>query len=141
MLGFGTSFLPSVLSFFKAKEDNKQELRVMAAQLEQQKILGDQRLQMINVQADVAEQDALLKHDKQITTKAGKFIISLAASVRPMIAYLLFIEFFVLTYLLAFGLITKDLYLAIWDEPMQMIFAAVVSFYFGSRSFNRKGHS
>ena len=96
---------------------------------------------MVNVQADVAEQDALLKHDKQITTKAGGFIISLAASVRPMIAYLLFIEFFVLTYLLAFGLITKDLYLAIWDEPMQMIFAAVVSFYFGSRSFNRKGHS
>tara|TARA_R110000787_G_C13199847_1_gene423910 strand:+ start:138 stop:563 length:426 start_codon:yes stop_codon:yes gene_type:complete len=141
LLGFGTSFLPSVLKFFQAKEDNKQELRVMAAQLEQQKILGDQRLQMINVQADVAEQDALLKHDKQITTKAGWFIISLAASVRPMIAYMLFIEFFLLTYLLAAGWITKDLYMAVWNEPTQMTFAAVVSFYFGSRSFNRKGHS
>mgnify|MGYP003632427211 FL=1 len=141
MLGFGTSFLPSVLKFFQAKEDNKQELRVMAAQLEQQKVLGDQRLQMVNVQADIAETDALLKHDKQITSKAGWFIISLAASVRPMIAYMLFIEFFLLTYLLAAGWITKDLYMAVWNEPTQMTFAAVVSFYFGSRSFNRKGHS
>ena len=36
LLGFGSSFLPSVLDFFKEKRDQKHELMLMDKQLEQQ---------------------------------------------------------------------------------------------------------
>lgn len=142
LLGFGTSFLPKLLGFFEEKRDQAHELRLMDKQLEQQKALGAQKLQMMHVDADIREGEALLKHDSGLHRRASQWVINLAATVRPIIAYLFFMEFFALTALLAFKLITLDFYNAIWNEPMQAIFASVIGFYFGSRTFNRnRGHS
>lgn len=145
LLGFGTSFLPKIMDYFQDKQDKSHELKLMAAQTEQQlaleKAVGEIKLQHLHVEADIRESEALLKHDKTMMNKASKWMVTYAASVRPTIGYLLFIEFFLLTYLLAFDMITLDLYRAIWSEPMQATFTTVVSFYYGSRSFNRRGHT
>jgi len=141
VLGFGTSFLPKVMDYFQDKQDKAHELRLMDKQVEQQKALGEIKLQHMHVEADIRESEALLKHDKAIMKSASTWVVTYAASVRPSIGYLLFLEFFILTYLLAFDMITLELYQAIWNEPMQVAFSTVLSFYFGSRSFNRRGHT
>ena len=129
------------MDYFQDKQDKAHELRLMDKQVEQQKALGEIKLQHMHVEADIRESEALLKHDKAIMKSASTWVVTYAASVRPSIGYLLFLEFFILTYLLAFDMITLELYQAIWNEPMQVAFSTVLSFYFGSRSFNRRGHT
>ena len=141
LLGFGTSFLPKVMDYFQDKQDKAHELAMMDKQKEQQIALGELQIKHINVEADIQETKNLLAHDKALMGRASQWMVTYAASVRPNIAYLLFIEFFTLTFLLAFDKISLTLYQAIWSDPMQATFTTVVSFYFGSRSFNRRGHT
>ena len=138
LLGFGTSFLPKVLSFFEEKRDQAHELKLMDKQLEQQIKLGEQKLQFINVDADIRETEALQKNQAQITVKSSTWVVNLSATVRPVMTYLLFIEFMVLTFMLAFNWIDLQMYDRIWSNEIQAVWAAVVSFWFGQRSFNRK---
>ncbi len=138
LLGFGTSFLPKVLSFFEEKRDQAHELKLMDKQLEQQIKLGEQKLQFMNVDADIRETEALQKNQAQITMKSSTWVVNLSATVRPVMTYLLFIEFMVLTFMLAFNWIDLQMYDRIWSNEIQAVWAAVVSFWFGQRSFNRK---
>ena len=110
----------------------------MEKQLEQKIKLGEQKLQFINVDADIRETEALQKNQAQITVKASKWIINLSSSVRPIMTYLLFIEFMALTCMVAGDWIDLDMYDRIWSNEIQAVWAAVVSFWFGKRSFNRK---
>ena len=138
LLGFGTSFLPKVMDFFKDKQEKAHELRLMDKQLENQKVLGAQKLQMTHVEADIRESEALLKHDANLQNKASPFVVNLAASVRPIVSYLLFLEIFILTFAVQFGWMDQEQYKLIWNNEMQAVWAAVVSFWFGRRAMARK---
>tara|TARA_R110000824_G_scaffold393334_1_gene592434 strand:+ start:344 stop:781 length:438 start_codon:yes stop_codon:yes gene_type:complete len=138
LLGFGSSFLPSVLDFFKEKRDQKHELMLMDKQLEQQIKIGAQKIEMMDAEADVREIETLHKTNAEITKKASQFFINLSASVRPVISYAIFIEFIILTFMMANGVISDETYQIIWSEPMQATWSATICFWFGSRSFNRK---
>ena len=138
ILGFGTSFLPKVMDFFQDKQDKQHELRLMDKQLENQKVLGAQKLQMTHVEADIRESEALLKHDAKLQNKASPWVVNLAASVRPVVTYLLFLEIFVLTFAVQFGFIDKEQYQLIWSSEMSAVWAGIVSFWFGSRTMARK---
>jgi len=141
LLGFGTSFLPKVMNFFKEKRDQAHELNMMDKQLEQQIKMGAQRIEMSHVDADIRESEALLKHDAAITKKADQWVINLAASVRPVITYLFFIEFFALTVAVNMDWMTTVQYAEIWNDPTQALFGTVVCFWFGSRTFARQSHT
>ena len=110
----------------------------MDKQLEQQIKLGEQKLQFMNVDADIRETEALQKNQATITVKSSQWVINLSSSVRPVMTYLLFIEFMVLTILVAYDAIDPTTYSLIWSNEIQAVWAAVVSFWFGQRSFNRK---
>jgi hypothetical protein len=138
VLGFGTSFLPKVMDFFQDKQDKAHELNMMDKQLENQKVLGAQKLQMTHVEADIDETKALLKHDSALQKRSSQWIVDLAASVRPVMTYLLFIEFIMLTFLLAFGYIDNDMYSLIWSSEIMAVWSAIVSFWFGARTMARK---
>ena len=138
LLGFGTSFLPKMLSFFEDKRDQAHELKLMEKQLEQKIKLGEQKLQFMNVDADIRETEALQKNQAQITMKSSQWIVNLSSSVRPIMTYLLFIEFMALTFMLANDWIDFTMSARIWSSEIQAVWAAVVSFWFGQRSFNRK---
>tara|TARA_R100001082_G_scaffold86774_1_gene53332 strand:+ start:676 stop:1098 length:423 start_codon:yes stop_codon:yes gene_type:complete len=137
-MGFGTSFLPKVMDYFQDKQDKAHELRLMDKQLENQKVLGAQKLQMTHVEADIRESEALLKHDAKLQNKASPWVVNLAASVRPVVTYLLFLEIFVLTFAVQFGFIDKEQYQLIWSSEMSAVWAGIVSFWFGSRTMARK---
>ena len=138
ILGFGTSFLPKVLGYFEEKRDQAHELQMMDKQLEQQLQIGKQKMQMMDIDADIRETETLHKEHASITSKSSQWCVNLSASVRPIITYCLFIEFAVLTLSVNMDWITTQQYMVIWNAEFQAVWAAVVSFWFGQRSFNRK---
>ena len=141
LLGFIISFLPKVMSFLQAWRDQNHELAMIAAQVEAQATLQTGRIQEAHLIADIREIESLHDHDRTAITKASQWVANLSASVRPVITYLFFIEWAALTIMITFNWLTWEDYMTIWDEPTQGIFAAIVSFWFGSRSFNRKTHT
>ena len=139
LLGFGTSFLPKVMEFFQDKQDKKHELAVMEVQIRQQKEVASQKLEAINVEADIREIEAL---QKSIQPSGVRWIDGLRGSVRPVITYsffLLFVFVEVSAYLslTASGVSGLDAAGAIWDEDTKALFAAVISFWFGGRAIAR----
>ena len=141
LLGFGTSVIPLMMNYFQDKQDKKHELSLMDKQLEQQIQIGNQKLDMVHVEADIRETEALLKSQTALTKSSSQWITDLAASVRPFITYLLFVEFMGLTMLLAGGYIDNAMYSLIWSDEVVGVWAAVISFWFGSRTFNRKSQT
>jgi hypothetical protein len=141
LLGFGTSVIPLMMNYFQDKQDKKHELSLMDKQLEQQIQIGNQKLDMVHVEADIRETEALLKSQSSLNRQSSQWITDLAASVRPFITYLLFVEFMGLTMLLAGGYIDNAMYSLIWSDEVVGVWAAVISFWFGSRTFNRKSQT
>ena len=138
LLGFGTSFLPKIMDYFQDKQDKAHELKLMSAQIDQQKALGEIKLQHMHVEADIKETAALMRHSSKLQAKASPFITNLAASVRPCITYLLFLEFAALSVCVNMGWITMEQYKMIWNDEFQAVWAAVVSFCVGARTMARK---
>lgn len=138
-LGFFSSFLPSVMSFLQDRADKTHELRILGLQMEQQRLGHEQRLQEINVDADIREIEALYRHDGP---SGVTWVDGLRASVRPVITYAFFLLFMfveVTAYLalLRAGVDTLTAAAIVWDEPTQALFAAVMSFWFGNRALQR----
>ena len=139
VLGFGTSFLPKVMDFFQDKSDKKHELAVMEVQIRQQKELADQKLEAVNVDADIREIESL---HKSMQPTGVKFIDGLRGSVRPVITYaffglFIFVEVSAYLALTAQGISALDAADATFDEDTRALFAAVISFWFGGRAINR----
>ena len=139
LLGFGTSFLPKVMDYFQDKSDKKHELMVMEVQIKQQKELALQKLEMVNVEADIREVEAL---QKSMQPTGVKWVDGLRGSVRPVITYAFFllfcfVEISAYLALTANGVSGLDALNAVWDEDTKALFAAVIAFWFGGRAINR----
>ena len=139
LLGFGTSFLPKVMDFFQDKHDKKHELAVMEVQIRQQKELAAQKLEAINVEADIREIESL---HKSMQPTGVKWIDGLRGSVRPVITYsffglFIFVEVSAYLSLTAAGVSGLDAVNAVWDEETKALFAAVIAFWFGGRAISR----
>jgi hypothetical protein len=132
LLGFGTSFLPEVLNYFKTNQEHKHNMEMMARRSELQ-------LEVMDKQAEIAETEGLYKHDSM---DAGGFINALRGSVRPVITYVFFGLFVAIkvTALIALMNSGNDLGRSlslIWDENTSGLFAAIMSFWFGGRSISK----
>jgi hypothetical protein len=140
LLGFFSSAFPQFLKIWTEKQDRKQELAIIDRQMEQQRLGAQQRLEEINVQADISQSEALYKHDSQLT--GSSWVESMRASVRPLITYSFF-ALFATVKISALYLLMTDASLSfamampqIWDVETQTLFAAIVSFWFGNRTIN-----
>lgn len=138
LLGFVTSAFPDMLALFRDWQDRKHELAILDRQMEQMKLGHQQRLDEIEVQADIAESQALYKHDAQ--PSGVRWVDGLRASVRPVVTYAFFVLFAgvkgsALYVLIAVeGFVLAEALPQIWDGETAALFGAVVSFWFGSRS-------
>ena len=137
-LVFFTSFLPKVMDYFQDKQDKAHELRVMAQQIAAQKDIEEIKLDMSHIDAQIRETEALHRDHAAITVRADQWVINLAASVRPVMTYLLFIEFFVLTIAVFMKWIDATAYAMVWNQEIQAVWSAVIAFWFGQRTFGRK---
>jgi hypothetical protein len=140
-LGFFTSFLPSVMQYFTAKQDHKNELEKMKAQAEIAKAAHGQKLEMVNVDAEIREIESLHKHDA--AQKKDGWIGSYQASVRPTITYLfmalfLAVEVTALVQLVKMGTEMSDALDTLWSQEIMGLFSAIIAFWFGKRTFSSK---
>ena len=130
VLGFGTSIIPKVLGYFEEKRDQKHELEMMDKQLQHQLQLGNQKMQLMEIDASIREVESLHKEHAKITMKSSRWVVNLSSSVRPLITYLLFFEFMILTFLLAFGHIDNGMFSLVWSSEISSVWSAVVCFWF-----------
>ena len=140
LLGFGTSFLPEILNFFKKSQENKHELQKMQIEMELMAKRSELKIQELDKEAEIKETEGLYKHD---SVDAGGFINALRGSVRPIITYAffgLFVAIKVTALLSLMGNGGMDLTMAldtIWDDQTAGLFAAIMSFWFGNRAVSK----
>ena len=140
LLGFLSSAFPDFLKLWRDRADRKHELAILDRQMEAQRQGHTQRLEEIQIQADIAESKALYAHASQ--PSGVQWVEALRASVRPVITYAFFVLFATvkiaaLLQLLDQGVGFTDGLIAIWDTETQALFAAVMYFWFGQRALQK----
>ena len=140
LLGFGTSFLPEALNFFKAGQEHKQKLETMKLEAELMEKRSALKLQELDKKADIAETEGIYAHDRSID--AGGFVNALRGSVRPVITYAFFLMFaateaVIIVKVLETGGDWKDAVELMWTDETAGLFAAIMSFWFGNRAVSK----
>ena len=62
LLGFGSSFLPEVLSYFKANQVQKHRMEMMQLETQLAQKRSEMKLVELDKQADIAETKGLCEH-------------------------------------------------------------------------------
>ena len=101
----------------------------------------DHEVKMFETQAADNEHRRLIEHDISINAGTG-FIAGLQKSVRPIITYCFFglfaaIEVSLLLEALEQGANIRESLNILWDDDTKAIFAAIISFWFGSRAIDK----
>lgn len=129
LMGFGASAIPEIISIVRAHFFHK--FAMEAADAGHTEILAK-----LNTQSD-----AIQALQTQIQTGCKpNWIDVLANSVRPILTYLFFALFFIIKITALFHILWKeDVELltamqVIWDTETSSLFAAIISFWFGSRA-------
>tara|TARA_R100001163_G_scaffold38947_1_gene29660 strand:- start:1846 stop:2325 length:480 start_codon:yes stop_codon:yes gene_type:complete len=141
LLGFGTSIIPEVLGYFKQRQANEQELRMLEAKAKYADKLSELKIKELDAQADISEAENIYKHDQSLD--AGPFVNGLRGSVRPVITYLFFALFAAVKGTLIYALIANqnvEWTVAIqtaWDDDTAAIFSAIMAFWFGNRAMSK----
>lgn len=161
LLSFLAGGLPKFLEFFQDRADKKHELALAQMQIERelemrkagfeaQARVEEIRTDQLQIGADVAmaqtalqEKQALYAHDIAIGQGASTWVINARAMVRPAITYgmfalLCFINIFGAAYAWHLGTPFDVVIETLWDADTQIIWASVISFWFGSQAFSKK---
>ena len=141
LLGFAGSAAPAVMDHFKTKQNNQLELDKMRLHAELRKEGFDYDMQMFDKQAADKVHERLIQHDTTIAQSTG-FIAGLQKSVRPVITYAFFGLFATIEITLLMDAIEKgtefnEAIQLLWDDDTKAIFAAIISFWFGSRAIDK----
>ena len=135
--GFISSLIPEIIKFLRDQNDKKHELQVFDRQIRYNKNNQSKILSDIDISRDLAEHAALYS-----TYKSGiSWVDALNGSVRPVLAYSFFIMYVWVkiaqyTTIKSTALIIEYIDI-IWGVDDQAIFAGIISFYFGQRTFSK----
>ena len=124
--GIGPGILKSWIDFKQDKSDKAHELAMLTQQ-------SQNRLDQAVVEGTSAANVAVQKTAREGIKGASQWVINIAALVRPVIAYAFFIEFFTLSMLAAFGVISEGQFSEIWSVETAATFAGIINFYYGQR--------
>ncbi|GAB4167837.1 MAG: hypothetical protein Tsb006_6710 [Rickettsiaceae bacterium] len=135
--GFISSIVPEIIKYFKDINDKKHELNILDKQIEYNKTSASKTLEEIYISRDVLEQASLYTTYKTDI----KWIDMLNGSVRPVLAYSFFLMYMCVKYLQYKAISTSAHIIeyidVIWNVDDQAIFAGIISFYYGQRTFRR----
>lgn len=137
LIGFFTSGLPHVLNYFSRAQDNKQELALFELQIRYAEQAHKNGMEIAAINADVAQTAEIYK-----TYNSGtKWVDAFNATVRPVLAYSFFI-LYAYVKIVQFGVLHDGMpafqvISIIWTEEDQGIFAGIIAFYFGNRTFGK----
>ena len=139
LLGFLVGIFPEIMKFINKKKDLSHELAVLDRQMDSMRDGHFMRCQEITLRGNHAEQVALLK---SVRPSKIRWVEGLASSVRPVLTYSFFILYVAVK--VAQFLIIKEMgatwingIVQIWSIEDETLFAAVMSFWFGSRAMTK----
>ena len=161
LLSFLAGGLPKLLDFFQDRSDKAHEIKLAQMQIERelelrkagfeaQARVEEIRTDQLTIDADVKvqqialqEKQALYAHDIAIGQGASRWVINARALVRPVITYgmftlLCFINVFGAAYAWHLGTPFETVLENLGDAETQIIWASIVSFWFGSQAFSKK---
>lgn len=154
LVSFLAGGLPKLLGFFQDRADKSHEMAMARLQTERELELrkagfeAQQRVEEIRVEGQMieaasAERSALYAHDIAIGQGASQWMVNLRAGVRPLITYglfllLVFVDVAGFFYAWQHGVDFQIMLDNIWDDETQIIWASVISFWFGSQAFSKK---
>ena len=144
LVGFIGSALPSIVGHFKNKEDNKTQIEFAKLQVQLAEKNAEIDLTKFHAMALDNEHARLIEHDIAIQRDTGP-LSWLRKSVRPVITYLFFALFSAVKIsALMVALDNSENFnaaiMVVWDEETQGMFAAIISFWFGSRALEKQKH-
>jgi hypothetical protein len=152
--------LPKILEFFQDRADKKHELALAAMQTERELALkkagleAQERIEHIqteqiqinaevtNAQTAMQERQSLYAHDIALGQGASTWVTNMRAATRSVITYgmfamFMFVEIFGFYYAwhtnVEFTVALDNL----WDDETQIIWACIVSFWFGGQAFKK----
>lgn len=131
LLGFGSSFLPKIMGYFENKQNHVQEMERMrlSAELAQNQHRMD--LIRINAEADIAQSQALYKHDTSFKA-ASPWVDNIRALVRPMLTFGSLGIYGGLLFFAGTEMLESSAF-----QGLEAMVATVWAFWFGNRSFKR----
>ena len=154
LVSFLAGGLPKLMDYFQDKSDKAHELQLAQMQTERElKMLKEGyvaqarveeiRTEQISIQSAEKEREALYAHDIAIGQGAAQWVINARAFTRSFITYGLFflfafVEIFGFMYAWRTGVDFTIALDALWDNETQIIWASVVSFWFGTQAFKSK---
>ena len=136
LLGFASGVVPEIVGYFRKQQDHEFELELYAAKAKYAEALTANKLKELDLKAEIQELKSLYKHDQTLKT-SSPFISALRASVRPVITYFFFFTFVGVELSVIFNLVDPSLIDKIWSDNTAGLFAAVLSFWFGSRAMSK----
>jgi hypothetical protein len=133
--GFISSIIPELIKYFKDVNDKKHELSILDRQIEYNKANASRTLEEIHISREIAEQASLYSSYKTDI----RWVDMLNGSVRPVLAYSFFFMYMTVKYLQYKAIIASahiiEYLEVLWNIDDQAIFAGVISFYYGQRTF------
>jgi len=154
VISFLSGGVPKLLDFFQDKSDKKHELELAQLQtsreielkkagLDVEERIAHIQTEQVQITSDVTERQALYAHDIAIGQGASQWVINARAMVRPAVTYgmfmlFAFVEIFGFVYAWKSGVAFDIALDNLWDADTQIIWASIVSFWFGSQAFSKK---
>jgi Holin of 3TMs, for gene-transfer release len=135
--GFISSIIPEIVKYFKDANDKKHELAILDKQIQYNQTAASRSLEEIHISRDIQEQASLYATYKTEIT----WVDAVNGLVRPVLAYSFFIMYMVVKYL-QYAAISRTSHVIeyieiIWSTDDQAIFAGIISFYYGQRTFQK----
>jgi hypothetical protein len=164
LISFLMGGLPKLLDFFQDRNDKKHELALAQMQIDRELELrkagfeAQERVEQIHsaqlemettakttenlVNAQVAEMEAIYKHDESLGEGTSQWIKDLRAGTRSFITMGFFLLLcFVDVGMFIYGYSNSTPFPALadklWDSNTQALFASIVAFHFGGRAFGK----
>tara|TARA_Y100000310_G_scaffold122525_1_gene121204 strand:+ start:6126 stop:6491 length:366 start_codon:yes stop_codon:yes gene_type:complete len=115
----------------------KQDTKDKAHELEMNKQTAENQRDMRMIEGVGNANVAVQTTAQQTIGSSSQWVVNLAGTVRPILTYIFFAEFFVLSMLTAFGVLEQGEFAEIWNEDMTNIFAIIISFWFGQKMVSK----
>lgn len=139
LIGFFTSAVPQIVNIWKQKMDYQQELKLLEMQMKFAEMGHQQKLEEVAIQSDVNMNSQIYQ-----TWYSGiKWIDGLNSLIRPVIticffSFWIYIKCAQYDYgIQAFNGDALQFLLFLWGAEDQAMFAGIIAFYFGNRTFDK----
>jgi hypothetical protein len=153
LISFLAGGVPKLLDFFQDRNDKAHEMDMAKLQTERELQMAEKgyiaqakveeiHTEQISIQTAEKERESLYAHDIAIGQGASQWVIDARAFTRSFITYGMFIlfafvEIFGFMYAWKTGVDFNVALDQLWDNETQIIWASVVSFWFGTQAFKK----